>query len=80
MTCAKITRRDYRDRVIEHLADQEHTLARNLAAVRALLHLALARLHEVGRQLDRLKKQHYKLRDEYRRLRDQVRRDERRAA
>ena len=80
MTCAKSSAHDHRDRVIEHFADQEHALARDLAAMRELLHLALGRLHEVTRQLDRLQEQHHQLRDECRRLREQVRHDERRAA
>ena len=80
MTCANISRRDYRDHVIEHLADQEHALARNLAAMRELLHLVLAQLHEVTRQLERLREQHYQLRDEYRSFREHVPRDERGAA
>ena len=80
MTCPKVARPDYRDHVIEHLADQEHTLAHDLAAVRELLHLALEQLHETGRHCDRLREQHRQLRDEYRRLRELILRDERRAA
>ena len=71
---------DDRDRLIAAPADSELQLARQLAAYREVLSVALAQLHEVGRQLDRLKEQHYKLRDECRRLREQVRRDGRRAA
>ena len=80
MTCEESSPRDYRGRVIEHLADQEHALARDLGALRELLHLALGRLHQMGKQLDRLREQHHRLHDEYRSLREQVLRDERSVA
>ena len=70
----------FRDRIIERLADQEYALARDLAANRELLHLALVQLHQVGRELGHLREQHGQLRDECRRLRAQVPCDERRTA
>ena len=48
----------------EHLADQVHPLARDLAAMRELLHLALGWLHEVTRQLGRFREPHHQLRNE----------------
>ncbi len=78
MTCPPASLPDHRDGVVEHFADQEYALARHLAAVRELLHLALARLHEITAQFDRFKEQHHRLLDEYRRLREQVRRGGRR--
>lgn len=61
---------DYRDGVIAELAESEYRLARDLAAVRQLLHLALEQLHATERQRDALREQNRGLRD----------RDERRAA
>jgi hypothetical protein len=69
-----------RDRLCSELADAEHTLARELASVRQLYHLALAQLHEQGGQLDRLREQHRRLREEYRDVRQQAAGDDRRAA
>ena len=79
MTHPRSSARDHRDRVLEHFADQEYALARDLAALREVLHLALAQLHEVTRQLDRFREQHHQLRHEYRRLREEALRDERAA-
>lgn len=58
-----------RDLLIGELTEQEHHIARELASVRQLLHLALEQAHEKGRQLERLRARHHRLRDEYRRLR-----------
>ena len=68
------------DLLIAEFADSEHCLARDLAGVRQLLHLALEQLHERGRQLDRLREQHRRLRDGSRALRETILRDERRVA
>ncbi len=66
---------------IETLADSEHALARDLAAHREMLHVALTLLHERGVELGRLRRDNRRLRDECRRLRQVVpRRDERMAA
>ena len=69
-----------RDSLISEFADQEHTLARELAAVRELLHLTLGQLHEQGRRHERLREQHRRLRDECRDLRAAIPRDDWRAA
>ena len=65
-----------RDLTLSELVDNEHYLARVLASVRQLLHLALEQAHEKGRQLERLREQHRSLRDEYRRHRERVLHDE----
>jgi hypothetical protein len=72
--------RDLHDGMIELFAESEHALARELAAVRNLYHLALEQLHQRGRHLDRLREQHGQLRGEYRRLRASILRGDRRAA
>ena len=66
--------------IIETLADSEHALARDLAAHREMLHVALTLLHERGCELGRLRDAHHRLHGEYRRLRNTRLRDERRAA
>ena len=58
------------DIVIEELADSEHRLARELASVRELLHVAVAQLREQDCQRRRRDEQHAHLRNEYRRLRE----------
>ena len=68
-----------RNLLITDLADSEYQLARELASVRHLLHLALQELHERGRQYDRLRDQHRRLSDEYRSYRVRVLRDDQRA-
>ena len=55
--------------LITDLADTEHALARDLAAYRELLHVALTLLHERGAELGRLRRYNRQLRDECRRLR-----------
>ncbi len=80
MKCTTVSRSNYRDRVIEYLADQERALARDLASTRELLHLALGHLHEVTRELGRLRERHYRLHDEYRSLRERPPRKQRRVA
>ena len=72
--------RDYRDRVIEELAASEHWLARDLAGVRELLHIALGQLQGVTYQRDRLREQQRRLRAEHRRLRESTLRHKREAA
>lgn len=54
------------DLVTEALADSEHRLARELASVRELLHVAVTQLHERRRRDE----QHAHLRNEYRQLRE----------
>lgn len=66
--------------LIAEFADSEYRLARELAAVRVLLHLALGQSHEWVLRYDRLEKQHRRLRDEYRSFREHALRDDRRAA
>lgn len=65
---------DDRERLVSELVDSEHQLARDLAAVRKLLHLTLGLLHESGRKVSRLREQHRQLLDEYRGLREKHRR------
>ncbi len=71
---------DDRDGLIAEFADSEFQLARQLAAYREMLSIALAQIHERGRQLERLREQQRQLRHEYRQLRKTIVRDERRAA
>ena len=67
--------------IIESFADSEYALARDLAAHRQMLHVALTLLHEWGTELGRLRRNNRQLRDEYRRLRQAVpNHDERRTA
>ena len=70
---------DYRDHVVRDLADQEYRLARQLAAYRQMLSVALGQLHERGNQLKRLRQQHRELQREYRRFRAAIRGDGRAA-
>ena len=72
--------RDDRDLLIAEFADSEHCLARDLAGVRQLLHLALGQSHKWAHRHTRLQEQHRRLRDEYRAFREPVIRDDRRAA
>ena len=58
--------------LISELVDSEYQLARELAAVRQLLHIALGQLHEQGLRHDRLRDQHQRVRDEYRSHRERV--------
>ena len=53
---------------LESLGDSEYALARDLAACREVLHVAVEQLHEVTCQRDRLRKDN-------RRLREPIRRD-----
>ena len=69
-----------RDRLVSELADSEYRLARELAATRELLHIALEQLHEKERQLARVREKHRRLRDECRGLREMILRDGQRAA
>ncbi len=71
---------DNRDRLIAECADSEFQLAHQLAVYREMLSVALAQLHERGRQLERLREQQRQLRREYRQLRQTILRDEGRAA
>jgi len=74
-------RDEVRNDIIESFADSEYALARDLAACREALHVAVEQLHEVTCQHDRLREDNRRLRDECRRLRQTVPdRDERRAA
>lgn len=75
-----MTRRDYRDGVIEALADSEYVLACDLAGCREALHVAAEQLYEMTRQLGLLREQHRRLHDEYRSLRETILRNEERAA
>ena len=59
-----------REQLIGEFAESEHRLARELAAVRELLHITLAELHETVRKFDRHLDQHRDLRAEYRQLRE----------
>ena len=65
---------------IEPLVDAEHVLARNLAAYREVMHVALEQLHGLTRERDRLREDNRRLRDEYRRQRETTVPDSRRAA
>lgn len=58
--------RDYRDNVIETLADSEHALAETSAGLREALSVALDMLREREGELTRLREQHHRLIDEYR--------------
>jgi hypothetical protein len=66
--------------VVTDLADNEQRLARDLAAVRELLHLTLGLLHAEQKQHERVREQHRRLLGEYRTLRASVLTDQRRAA
>ena len=72
--------RGYRDAVIEALADSEHALARDLAAVRECYHLTLGLFHASMMELDGLRKRYYRVLDENRRLRAERRESPKRAA
>ena len=65
---------------IETLVDAEHVLARNLAAYREVMHVALEQLHGLTRERDRLREDNRRLRDDYRRQRETTVPDSRRAA
>jgi hypothetical protein len=70
---------DARDWIITELAESEHRLACDLAAMRELLNISLGLAHEHERQLARLGAQHSQLRYEYRRLRETILHDDRTA-
>ena len=61
--------RGYRDAVIEALADSEHALARDLAAVRECYHLTLGLFHDCMTELHGLRARYHRVLDENRRLR-----------
>ena len=69
--------RDDRDLLTREFVDQEHALARELASVRQLLHLALGQMHEKDQRHHRLVDQHRHLLAEYRHLRETILRDDR---
>ena len=66
-----------RDQLIAEFADSEHRLARELVAVRQLLHLTLGQLHDKIQEYDRQLDLHRRLVAEYRALREAVLRDNR---
>ena len=80
--------RDYRDNIIQTLADSEASLVSQLAETRTtltaykeVLSTALECLHGLSRKFDHLQEAHHRLRDAYRHLREALLRDdERRAA
>lgn len=62
---------DVRGRLVAEV-DQEYRLARDLAAVRQLLHLTLGLFHERERELERMRDAHSRLRAEHRQLREGI--------
>ena len=71
---------DYRDRVIETLADSEHALAREAAGLREVLHVAVEQLHVLTAERDRLQARLWRALDVIRRQRAQRRDTRTRAA
>ena len=80
--------RDYRDNIIETLANSEASLISELAETRTTLtayeeltSVALERLHDLNRRFEHLQEAHHRLRNEYRHLRKALLgNDDRRAA
>ena len=72
-------RQSVSNHIIESLSDSEDALARDLAAHRKMLQIALTLLHEVTCELGRLRDAHRRLRDEFRLLHQADNRDELRA-
>ena len=60
---------DDRDLVIQELADSEHVLARDLAAIRECYHLTLGLFHDAMTELDGLCARYHRALEENRRLR-----------
>ena len=71
---------DYRDRVIETLADSEHALAREAAGLREVLHAAVEQVHELTGERNRLQARLRRALDVIRRQRTQRRDTAARAA
>jgi hypothetical protein len=69
-------RRDYKDGVIEQLADDLAAMTERAEGYRLLALEATHRLHERHLELTRLHEQNAHLRDEYRAHRERVMRDE----
>ena len=72
--------RNLHDSSMELLTESEQALARELAAVRRLLHLALEQLHETARQLDCQREQPHLVLAEYWDPRGTILREDWRAA
>ena len=71
--------RDYRDIVIEELADAEALLLERVASLEAdvqsyrlLAQEAIHALHDLARERDRLRERHHRLLNEYRALREDL--------
>ena len=65
--------RDYRDGVIETLADSEHALAREAAGLREVLHAAVEQVHALTVERNRLQARLWRALDVIRRQRTERR-------
>ena len=71
---------DYRDFVIQELADSEHALAAEAAGLREVLHAAVEQVHALTGERDRLQARLWRALDVIRRQRTQRRESPKRAA
>lgn len=62
-------REDYRDMVIETLADAEVDALDSAGTWREIARAAIGKLHEQRVEIERLREQHYRVLDQYRALR-----------